>query len=144
MSTSTPSYYLRVACILGSEPELRSCINGENVTLMLPSTNNKQYDFLCDPALEPVAGDFVVCQVRSSFVFGIVMRVDNINLVSHEDYMRNVVLAEGAHKLVIAKPDWGLVKDAIRAKRLYELKKRENERKAKLDAKAFEATLEEL
>jgi hypothetical protein len=140
-----PTFYRRVAVILGSEPELRSCLNGQNVTLTLPATNNKQYDFLVDPALELAPGDFVVCQVRSSFTFGIVMRVGDASTdVSHEDYMHNVVLGEGAYKLIVARVDWEPVKLAIRTKRLYDKKKREIEQRSKVNPEALSAALSEV
>lgn len=134
----------KVKCILGGEPNIRSNVNGSKLAIELPATNNKQYDFLYDGSkLELVPGDLVVCQVRNSFTFGVVQSVSRFE-TTHEDYLHNVVLEEGSHKLIVSKIDWSAVKLAIRAKRLYAREKREQEKRAKLNTEAFNATLEVL
>ena len=85
--------YHKVKCILGGEPSIRSNVNGSKLAIELPATNNKQYDFLYDGSkFDLTAGDLVVCQVKSSFTFGIVVSLPDEPALDAWDYLRNVVL----------------------------------------------------
>ena len=143
MATTHPTEYRTVQVELSGQPELLSNIDGSDIKLRLNMSNGKDYSFLVDPALKIAEGDLVVCQVRNSFTFGIVLRVGG-TCCSHETYMENAVLEEGAHKLVVAKVDWTPVKLAIRAKRLYVIEKRKAETRARLNSEALNAVKEQL
>ena len=136
--------YHKVKCILGGEPNIRSNVNGSKLAIEIPATNNKQYDFLYDDSkFELVPGDLVVCQVRSSFTFGIVVAIPDEPQIDAWDYMRNVVLEEGSHKLVIAKLDLAPVHEAVRVKALYRKRERELAAQSKLNNDAFEFALKQ-
>ena len=138
-----PTELLTVQVELSSNPELLSNIDGSDIRVRLNQSNGKDYSFLVDPALKIAEGDLVVCQVRNSFTFGIVLRVGG-TCCSYDTYLENAVLEEGAHKLVLAKVDWEPVKLAIRAKRLYALEKRKAETRARLNSEAFNNVKEQL
>ena len=91
---------------------------------------------MADPALNLQENDFVVCQVRSSFTFGIVYAISDVQ-ISYETYLENVMLEEGPHKLVIAKIDLDCVTHAIRVKRLYEAEKRIIDARSRLNQEAW-------
>lgn len=135
MSTK-PEYFYPVRVKLSSAPELRSNIDGSDVIVHLEQCNDKLYSFLADPVLSLQDGDFVACQVKNSFTFGIVYDISDAQ-VSYETYLENVLLEEGAHKLIITKIDFDCVTNAIRAKRLYEAEKRIIEARAKLNQEAL-------
>lgn len=143
MAITYPTEYRTVQVELSGQPELLSNIDGSDIKLRLNMSNGKDYSFLVDPALGITEGDLVVCQVRNSFTFGIVLRVGG-TCCSHETYLENVVLEEGAHKLVVAKVDWEPVKLAVRAKRLYAIEKRKAETRARLNSEAFNNVKEQL
>ena len=143
MSNQNPIVYFTADVELSSNPDLVSNLNGSDVQVRLCECNHKHYSFLFDPTLELAEGDLVVCQVRNGFTFGIVQSISR-NETMHIDYLRNVVLEEGSHKLIVYKVDWEPVKLAIRAKRLYAIEKREQEKRAKLNDAAFIAAMENL
>ena len=142
MSNETAVYYSAEVKLSGT-PDLVSNLDGSDVAVRLCECNQKHYSFLFSPTLELAVGDLVVCQVRNSFTFGIVQSISTDETL-HTDYLRNVVLEEGLHKLIVSKVDWLSVKLAIRAKRLYVREKREQEKRAKLNDAAFIATMENL
>ena len=137
---NTKPEYLRIIYVkLSSEPELRSNVDGSDVIVHLKQCNEKLYSFLADPALNIQDVDFVVCQVRSSFTFGIVYAVSDTQ-ISYETYLENVMLEEGPHKLVIAKIakiDLDCVTHAIRVKQLYEAEKRIIDARSRLNQEAW-------
>jgi hypothetical protein len=106
-------------------------------------SNGKGYSFLVDPALEVAVGDLVVCQVKNGFTFGLIKSVGE-PFVSHDTYLENAVLEEGAHRLVVSRVAWEPVKLAIRAKRLYAIEKRKAETRQRLNSEAFNNVKEQL
>ena len=143
MSTENPIIYYSAEVKLSSNPDLVSNLDGSDVTVRLAECNNKHYSFLYDPELDLIAGDLVVCQVRNGFTFGIVQSTSTHETL-RTDYLRNVVLEEGSHKLIVSKVDWSPVKLAIRAKRLYAIEKRKAETRQRLNSEAFNNVKEQL
>ena len=143
MANTHPTYYKTVDVVLSNTCELHSNVTGEHVQLYYSNCNNKHYSFLYDPTLELAVDDLVVCQACSGFIYGKVVELTD-RQVDHDTYLENVVLEEGAHKLVVAKIDWSPVKLAVRAKRLYALEKRKAETRARLNVEAFNNVKENL
>lgn len=143
MSNTIPAHYHTALVELSSVPDLVSNVDGSNVQVRLTMGNGKGYSFLVDPALEVAVGDLVVCQVKNGFTFGIIKSVGE-PFVSHDTYLENAVLEEGAHRLVVSRVAWEPVKLAIRAKRLYAIEKRKAETRQRLNSEAFNNVKEQL
>lgn len=142
LTTITTQYHTALV-ELSSMPDIVSNLTGSDIRVRMVDSNRKGYSFLVDPALKIAEGDLVVCQVRNNFTFGMVLSVGE-PFVSHDTYLENAVLEDGAHKLVLAKVDWEPVKLAIRAKRLYAVEKRKIETRARLNSEALNAVKEQL
>lgn len=138
-----PTELLTAKVVLSSDPELLYNIDGSDIRIRLNQSNNREYSFLVDPALELKPGDFVVCQVKNGFTFGLITSIDGTHVL-HDTYLENTVLEEGAHKLILTKVDWEPVELAIRAKRLYAIEKRKAETRSRLNAEAFKLVKEQL
>ncbi len=143
MSNTIPAHYHTALVELSSAPDLVSNVDGSNVQVRLTMSNGKGYSFLVDPALEVAVGDLVVCQVKNGFTFGLIKSVGE-PFVSHDTYLENAVLEEGAHRLVVSRVAWEPVKLAIRAKRLYAIEKRKAETRQRLNSEAFNNVKEQL
>ena len=138
-----PTTYHTAIVELSSVPDIVSNVDGSDVRVRLTMHNGKGYSFLVDPALEIAPGDLVVCQVKNGFTFGIIQSVGE-PFVSHDTYLENVVLEEGAHRLVVSRVDWEPVKLAVRAKRLYAIEKRKAETRQRLNSEALNNAKEQL
>lgn len=140
--TANEKTYRVVKCLLG-QVDFRSNVNGTAFAARVVETNNKQYSFLADTELDVNVGDIVICQVRSSLTFGYVASIDD-ELVTHEQYLMNAVLEEGAHKLVLGVVDWRAIETAVRAKAIYRKRERELAALNRVNTAAFDYMKENL